>query len=658
MNDTRPLQIGDVINGEYKILDIFGGEGKSGMGVVYLVEDREHPFPLVLKTFQKGDLTSTARFRTEAQTWISIGIHPNIVQALFVKEVNAQLFVGAEYVGPDDYGRNTITDYLEQGGASDYNVLKWTAQFCHAMDFALSRGLKVHRDVKPDNLMVDEFGNLKVTDFGLAKSLNETPQTSDPLIGSDPNMTRGGSFLGTLLFASPEQIIDSASVDFRSDIYSFGVVLYQLISANGFPYSLKGKTSLEDIAEMHLRDPLVRISHPLFAVAEKCLEKDPNRRYQSYQAILDHVKAIGDWLGIKMPVVHVQTDSHLRELYIQSLSFLELGDKAKAFELINNYIEQDRSDSSAWSLKGRILFEEGKKHEGIKATLRSLELDPYNSHTLNNLGVFYGDIGEQDKGISFLMEAIRVDGYNAGALLNLAVACDKRGSYIAAADATLKALELTPDKKTLHFNAGIIASSLMQNEHAEKAIPILETLVTLDPDNTDNRFNLGLCYQSTNQKEKAIECYEAVLNRIPFDSQSLIFLAQLNAELGRYDEGLMYCEIMLESEIAVLKAISLKAQILQAKGQGRASITFVKSVLNSLHQTNDTLWMLLGTLYENEKQYAVAKKCLLQAKSLLISQENVDQDNIEYLNHRIRKLEFFEEYTTEEIIRMLTKSKE
>ncbi len=183
----------------------------------------------------------------------------------------------------------------------------------------------------------------------------------------------------------------------------------------------------------------------------------------------------------------------------------------------------------------------------------------------------------------------------------------------------------------------------MKNGHSEKAIQILETLVKLDLENINNCFNLGICYQSINQKEKAIKCYEAVLNKIPDDEQSLIFLVQLNAELGNYDEALKYCELMVDNSILPLKAISFKAQIMQAKGQGREAINFVKMVLNSGHQNNDNLWLILGDLFENEKHFAVAKKCLLQAKSILSSQETTNQENIEYLNHKINKLEFLEE---------------
>lgn len=644
MGNTKSLKIGDIIVGEFEILDIFGGEGKSGMGVVYLIEDREHPFPLVLKTFQKNEEYSTQRFRAEAKTWISIGIHPNIVQAFFVREINEQLFIGAEYIEPDEYGRNTVTDYLEQGGASDYNAVKWVAQFCYAMDFALSKGLKAHRDIKPDNLMIDQFGNLKVTDFGLAKAFYDLKlQTNNSLKISNPNLTSEGSFLGTLLFASPEQILDSSSIDFRSDIYSFGIVLYQLISSNGFPYSLKGKTTQEEIAIMHLSEPLLEIKHPLFSIAKKCLAKRPEERYQSFSELLDDLENTANKLKIELPINNIQTDASLRELYIQSLSFLELGDKDKALELINEYLKQDESDSSSWQLKGRILVKNGKINEGIKATLKSLELEPYNTKTLNNLGVFYGEIGEKQKAIEFLTKAIVIDKFNAGAFMNLSFAFENKGEYSLAADTVLAALELSPDKKTLHFNAGNCAINVMRNGHFEKAIQILELLSKLIPDHTNYWFNLGICYQSTNQKEKAIKCYEIVLKTIPKDEQTLIFLVQLYAELSKYNEALKLCELMLDNNISPLKAISYKAQMMQAKGQGREAINFVKMVLNSGHQNNDNLWLILGDLFENEKHFAVAKKCLLQAKSILISQENSNQENIEYLNHKINKLEFLEE---------------
>ena len=138
---------GDIIIGEFQVLDIFGGEGKSGMGVVYLVKSREQDLPIVLKTYQRSDNDSLKRFLSEAETWINIGIHPNIVKAQFAREINDQLFIGAEYIKPDNYGRNSISDYLRQGGVSNFLAIKWAAQYCYAMDFALSCGISESRTI-------------------------------------------------------------------------------------------------------------------------------------------------------------------------------------------------------------------------------------------------------------------------------------------------------------------------------------------------------------------------------------------------------------------------------------------------------------------------------------------------------------------------------
>src|SRR5438874_12854574 len=108
------MKPGDYIAGEYRIRRVFGGEGQSGMGVVYLVEGRSSEVPFVLKIFQAQRATpaTIARFQVEAETWIKIGKHPNIVQCHWLREYSDQLFVAAEYIVPDEAGRNTLTHYI------------------------------------------------------------------------------------------------------------------------------------------------------------------------------------------------------------------------------------------------------------------------------------------------------------------------------------------------------------------------------------------------------------------------------------------------------------------------------------------------------------------------------------------------------------------
>ena len=518
MTNEKTLKKGDKIVGEFLIQDIFGGEGKSGMGVVYLVTSRNYDRPFVLKTFQKDNYNSIERFRSEAKVWVATGIHQNIVQALFVDIINEKLFIGAEFIAPDEYGRNTITDFLKQGGTSNQNIVKWTSQFCYGMNQAISKGMKVHRDVKPDNLMVDANGNLKITDFGLSKFNNEFKTLNDSLDKTNKDkggflnkfkglfdkskveikeigLTNEGSFLGTILYASPEQIMNSSKIDFRSDIYSFGIVLYQLISLGSFPYSLVGKTTIETLALMHLQEPIVKINHPLASIAYKCLSRSANQRYQSFNELLEDLKLVADSLKIKLPANKIEIDAGLRELYIQSYSHRSLGNLLKAKELINNYINQDKTDSSAWSLKGRIEYEQDDIDEAIKSTLISYEIEPNNSQTCNNLGLFYQRKNNLSGAERFLYEAIEIDPYNTGALANSAILYEEKGNFPLAADLIVRAIKLAPDKKTLHFNACNIAATVSKKKHFDKAIAILELLTKIDKGNTNNWLNLGLNYQ-------------------------------------------------------------------------------------------------------------------------------------------------------------------
>jgi serine/threonine protein kinase len=648
---TKSLNIGDTLVGEFKIHNIFGGEGKSGMGVVYLVTNRNHPIPFVLKTFQKADLNSVQRFLTEAEAWVSIGIHPNIVKALFVDEVNEQLFIAAEYIAPDEYNRNTITDYLKQGRTSNQNIIKWVAQFCYGMEYAISKGLKSHRDIKPDNLMVDEEGNLKITDFGISKFDNEFEQLKQinsrnqnifnkiklsfkkqEVEQSKVGLTSVGSFLGTILYASPEQILDSKKIDFRSDIYSFGVVLYQLLGA--FPYSLQGRSTIEHYALMHLTEPLIEINHPLSSVAYKCLSKNPSERYQSFREMVSDLKRVACDLNLKIPQNKNQPDNTLRELYIQSYSFISLGDLKKAQKLINKYLEQDREDSSAWSLKGRIEFELGNTDEGIKAVLTSYNLDKFNSKTCNNLGLFYKKKGDLINSIRYLTEAVDIDPYNSGALANLAIAFEKKGDFPLAADLIVRAIQLAPDKKTLHFNAGNIAAKVSRQRHFEKAINILELLIKVDKDNTNNWFNLASNYWLTNQKEKAIKFFKVVEQRLPDDEQALTSLVKLNGELGNYSEAISYCEKLLDKNLSILNAICWRAQYMQSNGMGQEAIEFMKSVISN-NQSNDHLYVTLANLYsyEGENQKAVAM--IIRARQIVIEKgEEKNIEKMEFLNER------------------------
>jgi len=322
----------------------------------------------------------------------------------------------------------------------------------------------------------------------------------------------------------------------------------------------------------------------------------------------------------------------LRELYIQSFTYRSLGDLSKAKELITRYISQDKNDSSAWSLKGRIEYEQGDTNEAIKSTLISYELEANNSQTCNNLGIFYKQQNDMPNAERYLYEAIEIDPYNSGALTNSAILYEEKGNFPLAADLIVRAIKLAPDKKTLHLNAGNIAANVSRQRHFDKAINILELLIKVDKENINNWFNLGLNYQLTQRPNEAIKFFKYVEQQLPDDEQTLISLVKLNGEIGNYDEAINYCEKLLDKHLSTLNAICWRAQYIQAKGNGQEAIEFMKSVISN-NQMNDHLWITLASMYSYEGENKKAVAMIIRARQILMQNgETHNKEKMDYLS--------------------------
>lgn len=358
---------GDNIGGEYRVLKVFGGESQSGMGVVYLVENREIPVPIILKTFQSAiSEDAKRRFLLEAHSWVKAGAHSNIVQSYWVREIAGQIFIAAEYVEPDEEGRNNLSHYLNIGQLCNEIILLWTVQFCHGMAYAISKGVLAHRDVKPDNLMIDRATNLKVTDFGLAKSIDLNEQHKEhglwffrkKILPKTFSKTLTHSAMGTLPYMAPEQFINAKYADHRSDIYSFGIVLYQMVTGNLYPYRIN--TNVADISaefyNAHINQKPQSINSPLMPIICRCLEKKPNHRYSSCIDFIDDVNIVAQSLNIRLPkIVHIAKEDE--ELYSQAQSYVALGDKDGALKAIDEYVSKYPEKACGWTDKGRIHLE-------------------------------------------------------------------------------------------------------------------------------------------------------------------------------------------------------------------------------------------------------------------------------------------------------------
>ncbi len=269
----------DKMLGEFLILRRLG---QGGMAEVYLAEQTSLKRNVAIKVLHQdrvADENYLKRFKTEAMAAGSLS-HPNIVQVLMIGEQEGIQYIAQEYVP----GMN-LREFLTRKGPPELPVaLRIFKQVALALQAAHAAGI-VHRDVKPENIMITRKGDVKVADFGLAQLTQH---------GERQNLTQDGMTMGTPLYMSPEQV-NGSKVDARTDIYSLGVTCYHMLS--GAP-PFRGETAI-NIAMQHLKDepdPLEKIRGdlpPLLCrIVHKMLTKDPEKRYQTAQAVLKDLKRV------------------------------------------------------------------------------------------------------------------------------------------------------------------------------------------------------------------------------------------------------------------------------------------------------------------------------------------------------------------------------
>src|SRR6201989_1599911 len=273
--------IGSVFDGRYRIERKLGA---GGMADVLLAEDQELGRRVAIKILNDrhaADDSFIERFRREAQNACGLS-HPNIGSIYDRGEAEGTYYIAMEYLD----GRSLKELIVGRGPAPIKITIGYARQILAAVGFAHKHGI-VHRDIKPHNVLVGPEGRLKVTDFGIARS-------------GASQMTEVGSIIGTAQYLSPEQA-RGAPVDQTSDLYSVGVVLYEMLTGQ-VPFT--GDTPLE-VAMKHLSEVPVppselrpEVPHDLDSVVLRALAKDPSERYQSAEEMDADLARVADGLPV------------------------------------------------------------------------------------------------------------------------------------------------------------------------------------------------------------------------------------------------------------------------------------------------------------------------------------------------------------------------
>jgi len=286
------------------------------MGVVYLAEDTRLNRNVAIKFLPPSffeDDQAIKRFQREAQSEAALS-HPHICHVYDVGDHEGQPFLVMELLEGE-----TVKQRLERGPFEVSDALKLASQIAAALQAAHAKGI-IHRDIKPANIFVTSEGYAKVVDFGLAKRLTNEAEAEEDISSA---LTRAGTILGTLAYMSPEQL-QGKELDTRTDIFSFGVVLYEMVTGV-HPFRRKtvrdtGSSIINDEPQplsRHVNGPPESLHHML----SKMLAKNPEQRSQSITDVHNDLELLADELG---PTAIATRKRRRRRLWGTAISVLLL----------------------------------------------------------------------------------------------------------------------------------------------------------------------------------------------------------------------------------------------------------------------------------------------------------------------------------------------
>jgi serine/threonine protein kinase len=395
---------GDPISDQWIVMDLLD---KGSWGVVYLTYDRKSRELVAVKTIREDiELSDHIRklFHKEALAWMNIEPHQNVLRARDVRNLGGNIYISMDYIpAQEGIEGSSLRHWLETYKRfEDETILQWAVQFCDGMEHAYQCGIKCHRDIKPENILIDSEENIRIVDFGLA------------ILKHDETAFKGGC--GDPHYMCPEQFLGSKKADARNDIYSFGIVLFEMIKGrrpfvvdfNQYQKYSDLKTALWNILErVHREEPVPEIRKPFGGIIHKCLEKDPEHRYVSFEEIKNELLKLcrGTKSLAKKPPKPTASQTGPN---VKGLQFLELFLFKEAEVQFDQTLSSEPRDLTALNGKGICLTEQFRFEQALQCFELALSVDQKSIAALIGKGICLQKLERYDQAENVFKEALDV----------------------------------------------------------------------------------------------------------------------------------------------------------------------------------------------------------------------------------------------------------
>ena len=514
---SEQWRIGELIQSQYRIRAI----NKGGMGVVFICHDHENDKTVAIKTYRDiflNDNISVERFLAEAETWIKLGRHRNIVRAFYVAMLAYRPYIIMEYVqGHEIYGAD-LSAWIVHGKLFLSTILNFAVQFCIGMihaekTFERSQRPFVHRDIKPSNILITSTGTIKITDFGISLAL------------SGEDMAAG---CGTPTYMSPEQIEDPIHVDTRSDIFSFGRVLEEMA----------GSLDQKDFPK-RFRDCI-----------HHCLEPHPSDRYRNFSELKDVLLNIY-FTTFKEPCSaafdmseEIETKA---DILNKGASFINLGMPADAAACCHEVLSTPGAkglDYKALCVRGIALADRKMKKAAFEAYTKAIAMCPWLPFAYALRGNLLNDADRLPDAMEDYDKALELDDEQAVVHYNRGLCCVRMGLSDDALEEFSRAIEL--GLAAARLNRG---KQYLGNRMFNEALLDFEEAIEANPRDAAAYLNIGIIHEARSDVEDALTFYNRSIKANPhylaaYYRRGLLFCMQLNL----IEDAIEDFEIVLRSD--------------------------------------------------------------------------------------------------------------